>query len=181
MSCTSSILMARSTSTGSFAYSVNTVAIIARCQECSAEFSRRDVSISSDWRITVLSLSISRMKESCCSSRFIEIVVTACATSAPPGSLNGGDVDLLHRHHRLEGTLRLTATSRKRIGQRPRGDLPRETPAVLAPTARAFRAAIADDRVLVTVCLFLIVCRDLERKGLGMFERRAAVESRTRK
>ena len=37
-------------------------------------------------------------------------------TSASPGCLDGGDVDLLHRHHRLEGTLCLTATSRKRIG-----------------------------------------------------------------
>jgi hypothetical protein len=27
-----------------------------------------------------------------------------------------GDVDLLHRHHRLEGTLCLTATSRKGLG-----------------------------------------------------------------
>ena len=30
--------------------------------------------------------------------------------------LDGGDVDLLHRHHRLEGTFCLTAASRKRIG-----------------------------------------------------------------
>ena len=37
-------------------------------------------------------------------------------TSAPPRGLDGGDVDLLHRHHRLEGTLCLTATSRKRVG-----------------------------------------------------------------
>ena len=37
-------------------------------------------------------------------------------TSASPRCLDGGDVDLLHRHHRLEGTLCLTATSRKRIG-----------------------------------------------------------------
>ena len=36
--------------------------------------------------------------------------------SAPPRCLDGGDVDLLHRHHRLEGTLCLTATSRKRLG-----------------------------------------------------------------
>ena len=36
--------------------------------------------------------------------------------SASPRCLDGGDVDLLHRHHRLEGTLCLTATSRKRIG-----------------------------------------------------------------
>jgi hypothetical protein len=37
-------------------------------------------------------------------------------TSAPPRGLDGGDVDFLHRHHRLEGALCLTATSRKRVG-----------------------------------------------------------------
>jgi hypothetical protein len=37
-------------------------------------------------------------------------------TSASPRCLDGGNVDLLHRHHRLEGTLGLTATRRKRIG-----------------------------------------------------------------
>jgi hypothetical protein len=36
--------------------------------------------------------------------------------SAPSRCLDGGDVDLPHRHHRLEGTLCLTAASRKRIG-----------------------------------------------------------------
>jgi hypothetical protein len=41
---------------------------------------------------------------------------TVVSTSAPPRCLDGGDVDLLHRHHRLEGTLCLTATSRKRLG-----------------------------------------------------------------
>jgi hypothetical protein len=38
------------------------------------------------------------------------------AKSAPPRGLDGGDVDLLHRHHCREGTLGLTATSRKRLG-----------------------------------------------------------------
>jgi hypothetical protein len=37
-------------------------------------------------------------------------------TSASPRCLNSGDVDLVHRHHHFEGTLGLTATSRKRIG-----------------------------------------------------------------
>jgi tRNA (mo5U34)-methyltransferase len=37
-------------------------------------------------------------------------------TSTPPRCLDGGDVDLLHRHHRLEGALCLAATSRERIG-----------------------------------------------------------------
>src|SRR5256885_6061134 len=100
-------------------------------------------------------------------------------TSAAPRCLDGGDVDLLHRHHRLEGTVRSTAASRNRIGQRARGDLPGKAPAVLAPTALAFRAAIADDRVPVTVRLFLILRRDLEGKGLGVLERRTAVETET--
>src|SRR4029077_16228513 len=52
-----------------------------------------------------------------------------------------------------------------------------EAPAILAPTACAFRSAIADDRVPVTVRLFLILRRDLEGKGLGVFECRAAVET----
>jgi hypothetical protein len=36
------------------------------------------------------------------------------ATSASPRCLDGGDVDLLHRHHRIEGTLGLTATTDRR-------------------------------------------------------------------
>src|SRR5258708_6927940 len=66
-----------------------------------------------------------------------------------------------------------------RFSQRTRGDLPGEAPAVPAPTALAFGAAIADDRVPVTVRLFLIFRRDLEGKGLGVLERRAAVEAET--
>src|SRR6185503_10996913 len=60
-----------------------------------------------------------------------------------------------------------------------RGDLPGESPAILAPPALAFLAAIADDRVPVAVRLFLIVRRDLEGKGLAVLERRAAVEAET--
>src|SRR3979411_3330963 len=97
-------------------------------------------------------------------------------TSASTRRFDGRDVDLLHRHHRLEGTLCLAATNRKRIGQRARGDLPGEAPAVLAPPAVAFHAAIADDRVPVTVRLFLVIRRDLEGKGLSGPERGAALD-----
>jgi len=41
---------------------------------------------------------------------------TAASTSGTPRCLDGGDVDLLHRHHCREGALRLAATSRKRLG-----------------------------------------------------------------
>src|SRR5438876_6706286 len=95
--------------------------------------------------------------------------------SAPPRCLDGGNVDFLHRHHRLEGMLRLIATSRKRVGQHARGDLPGEAPAVLAPATLAFLPAVVDDRVPVAVRLLLIVRRDLEREGLAVLERRAAV------
>jgi hypothetical protein len=36
--------------------------------------------------------------------------------SASPRFLDGGDVDFLHLHHRLESTLWLTAASSKRLG-----------------------------------------------------------------
>jgi hypothetical protein len=48
--------------------------------------------------------------------RAAQMAQPVVSTSAPPRRLDGGDVDLLHRHHRLEGTLCLTATSRKRLG-----------------------------------------------------------------
>ncbi len=97
--------------------------------------------------------------------------------SAAPGRLDGGDVDLLHRHHRLEGTLGLAAAGRQCLGERARRDLPGEPPAVLAPAALTLLAAIADDRVPVAVRLFLRVRRDLKGKGLAVPELRAAVEA----
>src|SRR6476661_10666507 len=58
--------------------------------------------------------------------------------------LDRGDVDLLHRHHRIERALRrrLVATGR-RLEQHPRGDPPGIAPSVLAPAAGAFLAAVA--------------------------------------
>src|SRR5258706_11562671 len=98
-------------------------------------------------------------------------------SSAASRRLDGGDVDLLHRHHRLEGALGLSATGRQRLGQHARGDLPGEAPAVLAPTARAFLAAIADNRIPVAVRLRLIVRGDLKGERLAVLERLAAVET----
>ena len=48
-----------------------------------------------------------------------------------------------------------------------------------APSKVVFRAAIADDRVPVTVRFFLILRRDLEGKSLGVPEHRAAVKTET--
>ena len=58
-----------------------------------------------------------------------------------------------------------------------RRDLPGDAPFVLAPAALAFLAAVADDRVPVAVGLLLVVGGDLEREGLAVLERGAAVEA----
>src|SRR5687767_15852715 len=112
-------------------------------------------------------------------ARSAVLTPTTVFLSAPPRRFDGGNVDFLHRQHRLKGTPCLIATSSERVGQSARGDLPGEAPAVLAPTALTFLAAIADDRVPVAVGLFLIVSRDLEGKGLAVLELRAAVETET--
>ena len=92
--------------------------------------------------------------------------------------LDGGDVDFLHRHHRLEGTLSLIATSCERIGSHARRRSPGEAPVVLAPTALTFLAAVADDGVPVAVRLSVCLPRS-KGKGLAVLELRAAVETET--
>src|SRR5438270_9905661 len=63
------------------------------------------------------------------------------------------DVDLAHRHHRLEGAPAALAAFARQLEQAPRRDLPREAPFVLAPAAGALFAAILGDRVPVAVGL----------------------------
>src|SRR3954470_9979029 len=101
-----------------------------RCTSTSAEHERR-------WHS---SPRAGRLRQSHTSSD----ATSRGAESPPPRRLDGGDVDLLHRHHRVERTLRFTATGRECLAQRSRNDLPGEAPAVLAPPALAFLAAIAD-------------------------------------
>src|SRR6185295_7109664 len=72
-----------------------------------------------------------------------------------------------------------SATSYHCFGQHPRRDLPRHTPFVFAPAARAFLAAIIDDGVPIAIGLSLIGRGDLERKGLIVFEHGPAVEADT--
>src|SRR5260221_12958735 len=99
------------------------------------------------------------------------------ATLPAPSCLDGGDVDLLHRHHCREGTLCLGSTRGQGVRERTRRDLPGKAPAVLAPATGAFLAAIADDRVPVAVRFLLIVRSDLERERLALLELRAAIET----
>ena len=96
-----------------------------------------------------------------------------------PCGLDGGDVDLLHRHHGCKGAPGLVAPSRNGVSERAWGDLPGKPPAVPAPAALTLLAAIADDRVPIAVSLFLVVCRNLERKRFAVLERRATVETET--
>jgi hypothetical protein len=74
--------------------------------------------------------------------------------SAFPRRLDLGDVDLAHLHHRVEGALGGGGIG---VGdgfrQRHRRDLPGHAPFVLASTAGAFLAAIADDGVPIAVGL----------------------------
>src|SRR3712207_1577280 len=93
-------------------------------------------------------------------------------------SLDPGDVDLAHRHHRFKcspgrGLVRIAVGPQ----QRTRRDLPRKAPAILAPTAIAFLPAIADDGVPITVGLLLVVGQDHEADRLIGLEIGSAVQA----
>src|SRR5437868_6740300 len=92
-------------------------------------------------------------------------------------SLECGDVDLVHRHHRLEGALAPFAGRAGQLQQPLRGDLPGIAPLVLAPAAHALFAATFGDGVPVAVGLFLIVGQDHEAHCLVRLEVGAAVQA----
>src|SRR5262245_47930900 len=101
------------------------------------------------------------------------------ASLTAPRRLDCGDVDLSHAHHNFKRALCFIASGRQRFDQYTRRDLPRHTPLVFAPAARAFLAAIIHDRVPIAIRLSLIVSGDLERKGFIVFERWTTVEADT--
>src|SRR5581483_1629434 len=68
----------------------------------------------------------------------------------------------------------------QRLDQHARRDLPGDAPAILAPAARAFLAAVVDDGVPVAIGFFLRVGRDLEGKGFGLLECWATVQAEAR-
>src|SRR5262245_59441601 len=97
-----------------------------------------------------------------CPWRFREARVEA-ATSTAARRLDGDDVDLLHLHHRLERALGGGAIGiGDRVDQGDRRDLPGHAPLVLAPAARTLLAAVADDRVPVTIGFGLVGGGDLK-------------------
>ena len=68
--------------------------------------------------------------------------------SASPRRLYRGNVDFLHRHHRVERAFGGCGIgAHHRVGEGSGGDLPRQAPAVFAPAALAFLPAVADDCV----------------------------------
>ena len=82
-----------------------------------------------------------------------------------------GDVDLLHRHHGIEGPLGGGAVGAGvGPGQRDGGNLPGDAPLVLAPAALDFLAAVADDRLPVAVGLGLVLGGHLERERLVVLD-----------
>src|SRR5215210_5382889 len=92
--------------------------------------------------------------------------------------LDPGDVDFVHGHHRRERALGRAAVGIvHRLEQDAWGDLPREAPFVLAPAARAFLAAGADDRVPVAVGFFLVFGYDHEADRFVGLEVGTAVEA----
>src|SRR5436305_12135611 len=78
-------------------------------------------------------------------------------TSTAARRLDGGDVDLLHLHHRIERALGDGGIGiGDRLGQSDRRNLPRQSPFVLAPAARTLLAAVADDGVPVPIGFGLV-------------------------
>src|SRR4051812_23157080 len=102
---------------------------------------------------------------------------SVAVASAATGRFDGCDIDLAHRHHRVESALCLGSACLHRFHQNARGDLPGDAPFILAPAALAFLATIADDGVPVAVGLFLIFRRDLEGESLAVLDRRAAIQA----
>src|SRR4051812_12989637 len=91
-----------------------------------------------------LHLRIKKFAE-CASRRQKKLSASACLP--PSRLLDCRHVNLLHLHHRLESTLRFRPASLHGFGQRPRRDLPGQTPAILAPATRAFLSTVVDDRI----------------------------------
>jgi len=67
-------------------------------------------------------------------------------------------------------------SGRRGFGEHARRDLPVQAPAVLAPAALALLAAVADDRVPITIRFGLVNGCDLKRECPVVLDRRSAVE-----
>ena len=103
------------------------------------------------------------------------------ATSTAARRLDCSDVDLFHLHHRIERALGGSGIGTGyRFGQSDRRDLPGQSPFVLAPAARTLFAAVADDRVPVTISFGLVSGCDLKRERFVVLECGSAIEPESR-
>lgn len=106
--------------------------------------------------------------------------VTPPFPSAAACGLDCGDVDLSHFHHRIKCAFGFSAADRHRVRQHARRDLPGDSPAVFTPAARAFLAAVADNRIPVAIRFLLGISRNLEGERLSVRKLRPAIETHTR-
>jgi hypothetical protein len=109
-----------------------------------------------------------------------KVVQTPTSPSLVAGGLDFGDVDLAHVHHRGEDAFGFSAAGGQRVRQHARRDLPGNSSAVFAPAARAFLAAVADNRLPGAIRFLLRVRRDLEAEGFGVFEHWPAIDTQAR-
>ena len=92
--------------------------------------------------------------------------------------LDCSDGDLFHLHHRIKRALGGGGIEvGYRFRQSHRRNLPGQAPFVLAPAARTLFAAVADDRVPVTIGFSLVSSCDLKRECLVVLERGSTIES----
>jgi hypothetical protein len=99
------------------------------------------------------------------------------ATSTAARRLYYSDVYLFHLHHRIERALGGSAIGiGYRFCQSQRRNLPGQAPFVLAPAARTLFAAVADDRVPLTIRFGLVSGSDLKRECFAVLEDGSAIE-----
>src|SRR5262245_31580038 len=108
---------------------------------------------------------------------FAEVCDPSNPALPAPSSFDLGYVDLLHRQHRLEGTLGLPTAGSHRISEHARRDLPGQSPAIPTPATRTLFAAVPDDGVPVAVGFVLVVRGDLKGECLAVLKLRTTVEA----
>src|ERR1700692_1675836 len=99
------------------------------------------------------------------------------ATSTAARRLDCSDVDLFHLHHRIERALGGSGIGTGyRFGQSDRRNMPGQSPFVLAPAALTLFAAVANDRVPITISFGLVSGCDLKRERFVVLECGSAIE-----
>jgi hypothetical protein len=96
---------------------------------------------------------------------------------SPCGLFQGGDVDLVHFHHRFHDAIRLPGIAiGQHIAEKDRVDLPRETEFVFQLAAPPGRSAVGGKFLPEIIDLVLGLAVDRERDRFGELELRSAIE-----